>query len=129
MPEMLLTVDQAATRLQLHPITIRRQIKRGEIRVIRKGRAVRIPESAIMENTPLVAGTQAKADAIINGLKNPDYRARNAAIVSLSQADAPTRDRVEEIVTRELENIPDDADFSDWRALDGEPFHFPEEVQ
>ena len=37
MMEMLLTVEQAAERLQLHPETVRRQLKRGELRAIKRG--------------------------------------------------------------------------------------------
>ena len=144
MAETLLTVEQAAARLQLHTVTVRRHIERGQLRAIRKGRAVRIPESALLENAPLrgsrhgsplhtqplsaraVESPQVRAQAIIAGLKNPDYQVRNATIIALSSADARTRDLVEKIVARELEAIPDDADFSDWRALDGEAFVFPE---
>lgn len=134
MSEMLLTVDQAAARLQLHPVTIRRQIKRGEIRVIRKGRAVRIPESAITENglapnADAPASTpQTRAAAILAGLDSHNPQIRNAAIVSLALSDAQTSSLVEREVEKSVAAYdgPED-DFSDWRALDGEPFDFPEE--
>ena len=35
--EMLLTIEQAATRLQLHRDTVRRHIKRGELRALSAG--------------------------------------------------------------------------------------------
>lgn len=47
--EMLLTVEQVAARLQLHPETIRRQLLRGALRGVRRGRQWRIPESALTE--------------------------------------------------------------------------------
>ncbi len=56
MPELLLTVEQAAERLQLHPESVRRQLKRGQLRGIKRGTRWRVPESAIEESTP--AGAQ-----------------------------------------------------------------------
>lgn len=52
MIEQLLTIEQAADRLALHPETVRRQLVRGQLRGIRRGRLWRIPESALMESTP-----------------------------------------------------------------------------
>lgn len=48
----LLTVDEVAARLRLHPMTVRRHIKSGRIRATRIGRAVRIPEDALEESGP-----------------------------------------------------------------------------
>jgi excisionase family DNA binding protein len=50
--EMLLTVEQAAQRLQLTEDTIRVQCRTGALRGIKRGRAWRIPESALLEPTP-----------------------------------------------------------------------------
>lgn len=50
--EMLLTVEQAAQRLQLAPFTVREQLKRGQLRGMKRGKVWRIPESALMETTP-----------------------------------------------------------------------------
>src|SRR5690554_2047266 len=47
MAEMYLTVEQVAARLQLHPETVRRQLKSGVLRGVRRGRVWRIPESAL----------------------------------------------------------------------------------
>lgn len=47
--EMLLTVEQVAQRLQLHPETIRRQLLSGVLRGVKRGRQWRIPESALLE--------------------------------------------------------------------------------
>ena len=50
--EMLLTIEQTAQRLQLHPETIRRQLVRGTLRGIKRGRSWRVPESALAEAKP-----------------------------------------------------------------------------
>lgn len=47
MAEMYLTPDQVAARLQLHPETVRRQLKSGVLRGVRRGRVWRVPESAL----------------------------------------------------------------------------------
>lgn len=48
--ENLLTVEQYATRAQMHPESVRRQIREGRLRAINKGRSYRIPESVLMES-------------------------------------------------------------------------------
>lgn len=52
MAELLLTVDQTAKRLQLHPVSVRRQLQSGRLRGIKRGKLWRIPESALTETTP-----------------------------------------------------------------------------
>ncbi len=52
MTEMFLTVEQVADRLQLHPDSVRRQLKRGTMRGIKRGTRWRVPESAVEESTP-----------------------------------------------------------------------------
>ena len=47
--ERLLTVNDVAARLQVHPITVRRHIKAGKLRAVRVGRSVRIREAALEE--------------------------------------------------------------------------------
>lgn len=49
--EMLLTIEQTAQRLQLHPETVRRYLVRGTLRGIKRGKLWRIPESALLEKT------------------------------------------------------------------------------
>jgi len=49
MAELFLTPEQVAARLQLHPETIRRQLKAGRLRGVRRGRVWRVPESALEE--------------------------------------------------------------------------------
>jgi len=45
----LLTVNEVAERLRVHPITVRRHIKAGKLRAVRVGRAVRVRESDVEE--------------------------------------------------------------------------------
>lgn len=59
--EMLLTIEQTATRLQLHPETVRRQLVRGTLRGIRRGRVWRVPESALVESIPSAPISRAAA--------------------------------------------------------------------
>lgn len=49
--ETLLTVEQAAQRLQLAPFTVREHLKKGKLRGIKRGRVWRVPESALTEET------------------------------------------------------------------------------
>ena len=49
--ETLLTVEQYATRAQLHPDSVRRQLREGRLRAVKKGRVWRIPESAVHEDS------------------------------------------------------------------------------
>ena len=58
MAEIYLTPEQVAERLQLSPITIRRQLKRGVLRGIKKGRVWRVPESAVSEGVIAKANDQ-----------------------------------------------------------------------
>ncbi len=48
--EMLLTVEQAATRLQVGPETIRVRLRRGLLRGVKSGKLWRVPESALIES-------------------------------------------------------------------------------
>jgi len=124
MPEMLLTVDQAAERLQLHPVTVRRQIERGQIRAIRKGRAVRVPESALTENAPSLrpSGREREINALMADFGSGDVRRRGAAIVRLFESDEETRAQAMAAIADKIKDVPDTADFSAWAALDGEPW-------
>lgn len=56
--EMLLTVEQAAQRLQLAPFTVREHLKKGKLRGIKRGRVWRVPESALTEETKCPAPTE-----------------------------------------------------------------------
>jgi len=64
MAEMYLTPEQVAARLQLHPETVRRQLKTGRLRGVRRGRVWRVPESALespARSTPNAGATTSDA--------------------------------------------------------------------
>ena len=129
--EMLLTVEQAAERLQLHPETVRRQLKRGELRAIKRGRVWRVPESALMENAPkaaVISTPQTRAAAILAAFDSGDMKRRNAAIIELARSDAATNAIVDAAAARAVEEWdgPED-DFSAWQNVDLKP-HFPDEA-
>ena len=129
--EMLLTVEQAAERLQLHPETVRRQLKRGELRAIKRGRVWRVPESALGEDTPKAAEIstpQTRAAAILAAFDSGDMKRRNAAIIELARADAATGAIVDAAAAKAVEEWdgPED-DFSAWQNVDLGP-HFPDEA-
>ena len=57
--ETLLTVEQAAERLSVHPITVRRHLRSGLLRGVKRGRLWRVPESALVEAAPEAVKVQA----------------------------------------------------------------------
>jgi len=87
MAEMYLTPEQVAARLQLHPETVRRQLKSGVLRGVRRGRVWRVPESALRSPSSNELGDPKAAndaqsiardlalidelDALVNRLPNP----------------------------------------------------------
>ena len=48
-PLQLLTVDECAELLRLHPKTVRREIAEGRLKSVRLGRARRVPLVAVAE--------------------------------------------------------------------------------
>ncbi len=130
MAELLLTVPEAASRLRLAPATVQRQLQRGALRGIKRGKVWRVPESALTESTPAAETPETRAAAILAEFDCGDLARRNAAIITLSRADAATFEIVEAAAAKAVAEWdgPED-DFSDWRALDGEPFHFPDEEE
>lgn len=64
--EMLLTVEQAAARLQLSVLTVRRQLARGALRGVKRGRVWRVPESALTESAPATNDWTAAGNAAAN---------------------------------------------------------------
>ena len=66
--ETLLTVEQYAAQVKLHPDSVRRQLRQGRLpRAIKKGRVWRIPSSVVHEDSRLVgrASTWAEAAALM----------------------------------------------------------------
>ena len=127
MNEMLLTVEQAAARLQLHPVSVRKQLKEGRLRGIQRGGRGRwrIPESALTESSPAIPG----AETILAGLKSGNMALRNAAIITLSQSDLTTRNAVLEEVERETARLSEDDGLEAWRALDSDSWDGNDEAQ
>lgn len=134
MAEMFLTVEQAAERMQLHPDTIRRQLRNGTLRSVRRGRIYRIPESALAEDLQRApqpkpktnSGDVAQADALWAQMKG-DARQHNAALRALfaapEEVQAIVMQRSQEAASAFYATPEGDGELADWRALDGEPFH------
>lgn len=61
--EMLLTVEQAAQRLQVAQSTIRRLLASGELRGIKRGKLWRVPENALTESTPKASQWESAAES------------------------------------------------------------------
>lgn len=101
MAEMLLTIEQVAERLQLHP------------------------ESALTQ--PQVADAQTPAEAIWRDLTSDQKGRHNAAIRDLAQSPAEVRaivmERSAQAAAAYYATPEGEAELADWRALDGEPFH------
>jgi excisionase family DNA binding protein len=67
--EILLTVEQAAARLQMHPDSVRRQLKRGQLRGVKRGTRWRVPESAVEESTtPELQRVYTRRDSLIGAV-------------------------------------------------------------
>jgi excisionase family DNA binding protein len=132
MAEMFLTVEQAAERMQLHPDTIRRQLRNGTLRSVRRGRIYRIPESALAEDlhraTPKPQSRDvAQAEALWAEMASGDPARGSAARVALAGAPQAVREEIMrrsgEIAAKYYATPEGQAELADWRALDGGPFH------
>lgn len=64
--ETLLTVEQYATQVQLHPDSVRRQLREGRLRAIKKGRMWRIPASVLYEDSRQAKNAGKWASAAVN---------------------------------------------------------------
>ena len=126
--EMLLTIEQAATRLQLHPETVRRQIKRGLMRAVKRGRVWRVPESALEEvaPTPPAATATTDAESIWQQMTSGKAGDHNAAIMKMAEAPAAVRAiiaaRSAEAATAYYATPEGEAELADWRAT-SDPVH------
>ncbi len=70
--EFLLTVEQAAERLQIAPYTVRAHLKRGQLRGVKRGAQWRIPESALLEGAPPTEPTAEAAGHLTDFLKRAE---------------------------------------------------------
>jgi excisionase family DNA binding protein len=127
MAENLLTIDQVAKRLQIHPASVRRQLREGSLRGLKRGKLWRVPESALYEPAPHQASEIAQADEIWAAMNSGDDARRDAALRALFQApgnvQAIVMQRSGETAARYYATPEGVAELADWRALDGEPFH------
>lgn len=145
MIEHLLTVPEAARALRVTPWTLRKWLNEGTLQGVRPrpGGRWRVPQSALDRIAQTRGATksgeaatgsqgadtpQARATAILEEMRSGDMTRRNAAIVRLAGCDEVTYELVQEAAeaAEAAYDGPQD-DMSDWRALDGEPFQFPEE--
>lgn len=121
--EMLLTIEQAADRLQLHRDTVRRQLKRGALRGVKRGRVWRVPESALTEAATPTGSVQmeVEADAIWQQMTSGKAGDHNAAIIKMANAPAPVRAiiarRSAEAAAIYYATPAGNAELADWRAL------------
>jgi excisionase family DNA binding protein len=129
--EMFLTIEQTAQRLQLDQTTVRRQIKRGALRAIKRGRVWRVPESALMEDSPPPSSAapqsdDGQAEAIWRDMTGGDSQRRKVALQSLFAAPESVQSiimqRSGEVAARFYATPEGEAELADWRALDGEEF-------
>ena len=134
MAEQFLTVEQAATRLHIHPMTVRRHLRRGTLRGMKQGKLWRVAESALNVPNPIIADPQTIADTLWQDITSGDDQKRDAAISALIIAPEAVR----EIVTARSgaaaaryyatpQGQEEWEELADWRALDGEPFYGFEE--
>jgi excisionase family DNA binding protein len=127
MAESLLTIDQVAKRLQIHPASVRRQLREGSLRGLKRGKLWRVPESALYEPTPRHAPEISQADEIWAAMLSGDAERRNKALMELFHAPEGVRaivmQRSGEVAARYYVTPEGEAELADWRALDGEPFH------
>lgn len=125
MTETLLTVEQAAERLQLGTFTVREQLRTGRLRGLKRGRVWRVPESALFESSRRQSLAR-QADELWAELSSDEGQRHNAAIVALADAPQDVRDMVLERSARALADFyasdEGQSELVDWRALDGEPF-------
>lgn len=130
MNEALLTVEQAADRLQLGAFTVREQLRNGRLRGIKRGRVWRVPESALFESVPSLKAQakeiQKRAATLWSELISGDGDRHNAAIVSLSKEPQAVKSLVLERSAQALASYyaseEGREELADWRAIDGDPF-------
>lgn len=129
MNETLLTVEQAAERLQVGTFTVRDQLRNGRLRGIKRGRLWRVPESALLESsgaTPRAPNSEKRAALLWSELTSGDGTRHNAAIVALSKAPQTVRDvvlgRSAQALASYYASDEGHDELADWRAIDGDPF-------
>lgn len=128
--ELLLTVEQAAERLQLAPFTVRKHLREGRLRGIKRGaKSWRIPESALLESPRAERLNRDEAERLWALLG--DFATHNRALHEIAAAPVSVQQMIDEKSERAAAQWYDSpeghAELQDWRALDGEPFDGAEE--
>lgn len=131
MTEQFLTVEQAASLLKVHPITIRRHLRSGTLRGMKSGKLWRVAESALtvpLARTDTVT-PQGEADSIWNDMTGGDDRKRSAAIKTLAFASEAVSQivlarsaAVAAVYYASPEGQEEWEELAEWRALDSEPY-------
>lgn len=130
--EMLLTIEQAALRLQLHRDTVRKQLKRGQLRGVKRGRVWRVPESALVEVAPLALAESALAESALaesalaesetiwREMISGEPGLHNAAILKMAAAPTTVRAilarRSAEAAAAYYATPQGESELADWRA-------------
>jgi excisionase family DNA binding protein len=136
MAEQFLTVEQAADRLHVHPITVRRQLRNGVLRGIKRGNLWRVPESALYTSPPAQDTAETTANTLWADMTSGNDEKRSAAIKALAFASEAVSEivltRSGEAAARFYASPAGQEEWeeqADWRALDGEPFFDDEEEE
>lgn len=123
--ELLLTVEQAAERLQLAPFTVRKHLREGRLRGIKRGtKSWRIPESALLESSRTERINRDEAARLWTLLC--DFATHNRALHEIAAAPVSVQQLIDEkgedAVAQWYDTSEGRAELQDWRALDGETF-------
>ncbi len=125
--ELLLTVEQAAERLQLAPFTVRKHLREGRLRGIKRGaKSWRIPESALLESSRAKRIGRDEAERLWALLS--DFATHNQALHEIAAAPVGVQQLIDEksaLAAQQWYETPTGKrELQDWRALDGEPLDF-----
>lgn len=135
MIEQFLTVEEAASVLRVHPITVRRHLRSGALRGIKTGKLWRVAQSALSV-AAVVEDSLAQADALWHDITSGDDQKRGEALKKLAYAP----DEVSDIVLQRSGEAAaafyaspagqaEWEDQADWRALDTEPVYDDEDEE
>jgi excisionase family DNA binding protein len=122
--ELLLSPEQAAAKLHVHPATVRLWLRAGLLRGVKRRRIWRVPESALHEAPSNKSGNVSGSLAF-----EPDDSAdeHNRKIRELARAPREVQEAAlkaaANVAARYYESDEGRAELTDWRALDGEDFH------
>ncbi len=124
----MLTIEETATRLRVTPETVRRHVRAGRLEGAKVGAKWLIkPETVEMLLLPTNGTTAAQVEALWGDMTSGDAKRHNAALKALFVApddvQAHVMERSAKAAAAYYATPEGEAELSDWRALDGEPFH------